>query len=738
MVSVCATCKGLQKYPHGLNGAQDSSTESLVWVNTRLPTLRSSSNACRACALLLNGILPYCDRFAGVAEDRIRVTAESFNSKPDRTLQDHLSVELRWKDNEDHDECQNETHENTTGYADLKLEFFTDGDGQSPFSAIGRGRQLAETPLQNTGLMIARSLIKNCLDNHATCSRRSKPTTLPKRILDLSAGDDPKTLRLHESEYIQDERRYEHGEYIALSHVWGTTKGIPKTTLETIQSYKKCIPWSILPRTYQEAIFLTRALGFRWLFIDSLCLIQDDVHEKLEDSLRMDEIFGDAFLTIAATSASDSSSHPLFPPKTQPLKIQAADVKGSMHKINVREQPSHYSFKAPSNGNAHMNEWELPFNVTEEANADTPLLVRAWPYTERMLSTRVLHFTKSEMILECRQGYQCECGRIEDSAFDSRPTDQVKQEFGKVLAETLHQPQQNNGNSHLGHNRMDSVTNQLASTNLTNGAHQELLRKREETLQLWSSMITEYTARHLTYDSDRLIAAASMAKALSPTLQSGYIAGQWTFSTLGLLWYPNDSSCCRRPQLGQGQNVPSWSWASVEGAPIFFDNTSAMDLACRASFGPKGKRASAWSPIMGEPLELSGAMATEVVFHTSLKPSLQYQHSYMLARNGMSVDFTPDIVPPRDEDALQDGETLVCVLVSMTFRSSIVGVVLKSSPQGNNTYRRVGRFECYECTPEGIDEEMSEDAEALFEHWFPEIQDMTQLDNYPQRTFTVV
>lgn len=127
MVSVCATCKGLQKYPHGLNGAQDSSTESLVWVNTRLPTLRSSSNACRACALLLNGILPYCDRFAGVAEDRIRVTAESFNSKPDRTLQDHLSVELRWKDNEDHDECQNETHENTTGYADLKLEFFTDG-----------------------------------------------------------------------------------------------------------------------------------------------------------------------------------------------------------------------------------------------------------------------------------------------------------------------------------------------------------------------------------------------------------------------------------------------------------------------------------------------------------------------------------------------------------------------------------------------------------------------------------
>jgi hypothetical protein len=125
MVSVCATCKGLQKHPHGLTAAQDSGAESLVWVNTKVPTLRSSSSTCRACALLLDGILLHRDRFTGVNEDKIRVTAESFKSKPDRNLQDHLSVELRWKDNED-DECQNEPHEKFTSYADLKLEFFTD------------------------------------------------------------------------------------------------------------------------------------------------------------------------------------------------------------------------------------------------------------------------------------------------------------------------------------------------------------------------------------------------------------------------------------------------------------------------------------------------------------------------------------------------------------------------------------------------------------------------------------
>lgn len=601
--------------------------------------------------------------------------------------------------------------------------FLTFVDGQSPFSAIGPGRQISDNPLHNTSLSIVRGMIENCLASHATC-RRGRPTTLPKRVLDLLTGNDSKSMRLHESEYIQDERRYEHGEYVAFSHVWGLAKGIPKTTLETLQSHKKNIPWSTLPRAFQEAVVLTRALGFRWLWIDSLCLAQDDAQEKLEESLKMDEIFGNAFLTIAATSATDSSTQPLFSPKTQPFKIQATDNKGSLFKINVREQPSHYSFKAPFDEGAHMNEWELPFNTSEEANVHTPLLKRGWPYVERLLSPRVLHFTKSEMILECREGYQCECGRIDDKVFDSRTTDSIKQEFGRIIAETTArlvahgQP----------HNKLDSMTSQLANTTIASGP-QDLSRTREEGLQLWSYIVTEFTARNITYDSDRLIAIASIAKALSPTLQSGYIAGQWTFSTLSLLWYPNDSTRSRRPKLTAGHNVPSWSWASVEGSPIFFDNTSAMDLACRASFGPKGKRASAWSPVMGEPVELTAALATEVVFRSS-------ESSYSLTKNGMSVDFTPDIVPLRGEDALQDGETLVCILASMTFRTSIVGLVLKAS--GNNPYRRVGRFECYECTPEGVDQEMSEDAETLFGHWFPEVQDMTQLDNYPQRTFTVV
>jgi len=594
-------------------------------------------------------------------------------------------------------------------------------DGQSNFSAIGRGRHISERPLQDTGLSTARSMINDCVSTHTRC-RQAKPSSLPKRVLDVRVGTDSKSVVLKESQWDDDEQEYEHGDYVALSHVWGMGERL-KTTEENLKFHLKGIAWSTLSNTVQEAVLFTRAINIRYLWVDSLCLIQDDEQAKLEESVRMDEVFGNAYLTIAATSTTDSSTQPLFPNKSQAFKIQATDKKGQLSKIYVREQPSHYSFRGPFDEGSHMNEWELPFNMSEDATLHTPLLKRAWAYTERLLSPRVLHFTTSEMILECREGYNCECGRIDDKFFDSRATDSIKQEFSRIIHEaSTRLPADSNGNQ--ADRRMDSVTNQIAGTNNAS----DLMPKREDALQLWSYIITEFTARNMTYD-ERLTAIASIARALSPAMRSGYIAGQWTFSTLGLLWYPTDSTKCRRPIPMDGQNIPTWSWASCEGSTIFCDNATAMDLACHVSFGFKGKRASAWSPTQGEPLCLSAAMAAKVTLRVS------EQETYTLVKNRIAVDFTPDIVPARGEDKLEDGERLVCVLISMTYRSSITGLVLKAA--GDNMYRRVGRFECYDCRPEGEDE-MSEDAETLFGYWFPEIQDMTELDSSVQRHFIVV
>lgn len=126
---VCTNCKGLQKHLAGF--AQEAESSLVRIVDTSLPGLRSSAAGCRACALLLNGILLHHEKFKGQQEEDVWITAHSFHATPHKAAQDHLSVEVYWKASDDQDECQVEGHEHetgrATGYPDLKLEFFTDG-----------------------------------------------------------------------------------------------------------------------------------------------------------------------------------------------------------------------------------------------------------------------------------------------------------------------------------------------------------------------------------------------------------------------------------------------------------------------------------------------------------------------------------------------------------------------------------------------------------------------------------
>lgn len=719
MVSVCKTCRGLQS---SQRTPEDGTSGALQWFSTTLPVLRRSATAgCRGCALILQGVLLHHDQFVGVSEDRLKISAESFIPGPDKhSVQSHLSVELRWKlrDDAEADAPELDYEEK---YPDLKLEFYTEKDGQSPFSAIGRGIRISQDPLADSGLEVVRTMIARCLSDHPKC-QNTKSGHLPKRFVAVTSDDGSNGVKIYES-------TDNTVEYLTLSHCWGSRQNILKTTKSTLTSYHRNIPWSSLPKTFQDAVAITRSLGFQYLWIDSLCIVQDDPDDYLHESHKMSDIYSGSFLTIAATSAPDSS-HGCFMPKQQPFKIQVTNASGSLYKIFVREQPSHHGFKGQFNEEDHMNDWVIPFNCQDAANAQTPLLKRAWAYEERLLSTRVLHFTQSEMILECMEGIQCECGRVDNPMYDSRTTDTIKRELANytrtndILAE-----------AHDGLcNGIGAVASQLADTRLDTDDTQKS-KVKEELIQLWSYIITEYTARDLTFDRDRLLAIAGIARQLLryPILGS-YIAGHWTCSTLNLLWYPSDASHSRRSASSE---VPTWSWASVEGSPIYFDNTTAMDLACTVNFpcevGRNGGGLQKWAPTSGDRIEISAAMATEVVLR------LDSAHEYSLTKNGVSVEFTPDVGKSRGDERLVPGETLICVLASMTYRSSIIGFVLKpmESQPDSYTYRRIGRFECYECEF-NVNSDDPGDAEALLGLWFPEVEDMTELDNGPRRIFSVI
>lgn len=133
---VCATCKGLQKHLKGVDGVQETEAGVLRLVDASLPDLRASAASCRACALLLQGILLHHDRFSNVKENDIRITAESIKPVPGRSSQDHLSVKARWKEQRDDDEHEDGDEPDHAGWPNLKLEFFTDG-GRFPLRPTG-------------------------------------------------------------------------------------------------------------------------------------------------------------------------------------------------------------------------------------------------------------------------------------------------------------------------------------------------------------------------------------------------------------------------------------------------------------------------------------------------------------------------------------------------------------------------------------------------------------------------
>lgn len=170
-------------------------------------------------------------------------------------------------------------------------------------------------PLENTCSPDAFRLLKQwldgCVQEHDGCRRtlsgellRPGDQILPcSRIIDVSPQDHPEIPRLVET------KGQTTGRWVALSHCWGEVHPIT-TTKATLQQRLKAIPLESLedpkPKTFIDAVVITKCLDLRYLWIDSLCIIQDDTDDWGGGSVRMGQIYGRAHLTIAASQAYDT------------------------------------------------------------------------------------------------------------------------------------------------------------------------------------------------------------------------------------------------------------------------------------------------------------------------------------------------------------------------------------------------------------------------------------------------
>lgn len=153
-------------------------------------------------------------------------------------------------------------------------------------------------PKSKQAVLKVKNWIKQCLKWHQDC--KDSPTRPPKRVLDVG--------QLNNEEVTLYQTQREIGAYITLSHCWGPVELQPPRTLSSnIKELSKKIPWEQVSTTFQHAIWLTQSLGIRYLWINSLCIIQDDEIDWKEQSAEMSEVYGNSYLTIAATRAANGN-----------------------------------------------------------------------------------------------------------------------------------------------------------------------------------------------------------------------------------------------------------------------------------------------------------------------------------------------------------------------------------------------------------------------------------------------
>ena len=360
---------------------------------------------------------------------------------------------------------------------------------------------------------LARQWLSACQTGHAQCSPAPR-AFMPTRLIDVGQDKSSQAPRLVT---LTGEQR----QYAALSHCWGGEIEF-KTSQANLKHMKDGMSMEDMPPNFRDAIVIARELGLEYLWIDSLCIIQDSETDWEKEASMMGDVYANAAITIAAAVAENSTVGILRRSEIQEelFQINFDDTSGPDDALLI--------FPKSQKGQRHNGE-ESFIKCYQEGILGS----RGWTLQERVLSDRMLYYGSTQLFWSC-----CEATLAADGVC---PEPEV--------LENMHLPRQ------LSDPRVVvSLENRLGYT------------KHQPNVQLydrWYSLLYNYThSRKLTKSSDKLPALSGIASHIGRLTGDQYLAGLWLGDLCrGLLWQRTSYLPYKR---AEPPRAPSWSWVNFD------------------------------------------------------------------------------------------------------------------------------------------------------------------------------
>ncbi|EHK25840.1 uncharacterized protein TRIVIDRAFT_118478, partial [Trichoderma virens Gv29-8] len=321
--------------------------------------------------------------------------------------------------------------------------------------------------------------IRRCEQDHTQCTRfRSKDSWYPTRLLDVGSKGSSSIVLVRSAQAIHKKEKY-----MTLSHRWGDSN-IPTLTTNTIIPWAQELSIKILPKTFQDFIILAQRLQVRYVWIDSLCIIQqgDDGNDWRIEALTMDQVYMNSYCNVSADWGSPKRG--LYFQRD----LRMIDKPNIDWRVKRQRNPDVVAVEK-----CVMVENEF----WEDQISRSPLSIRGWVVQERWLCPRNLRFGPREVFFECGQTT-------------------LSERFPKAFPKPLLEGDVILKSSFSNLQMLQSP--QAALLPATPGT---------ELYTAWGHVLSKYSRCYLTYASDRIVAFSGIAKFFRLLVDDNYVAGLW-------------------------------------------------------------------------------------------------------------------------------------------------------------------------------------------------------------------